>query len=199
MLTSAILVSLLAAFSTAVPTTKRATSLTFAAITVHSGNSDVHLRSLSASHGFIYIGQPSSAYCPSDINCAAYSNDTILSYSPTHTTLSLDVAVAGGQQVYVSATGALGFTQAHASSVPNDSYIGPWQYNPQSEPGSVGTLTFEGEPFWACPVSLEGEDEDVYQIYAEVVTPRGADRSACISVGIATSEYSGKSAYEFEA
>jgi len=88
------------------------------------------------------LGGSPSYYCPSSVepNCP---NTTETVFTPglgaldvSHTCESRDfghnaddslqVEVPGGQQVYISSDGELGFTQAHSAYVPPGAYYGGW-------------------------------------------------------------------------
>jgi len=65
-----------------------------------------------------------------------------------------DVEVPGGQRIYVFPTGALAYTPAHApgeSSVNNGTTAG-FVYVNGTEAGQLGSLTFQGGDWLACPV-----------------------------------------------
>jgi len=194
MFSKTFLVFLLSALATAAPTNKRdANSEAFDAITIHTGNQAVHI---SASDSYFYIGKNTTTYCPSDVDCSTYSNDT--SFVAIHSAsavpaLRLNTAVSGVQHVFVLADGALTYGTP-GEAAPWGASVGPFDYTPGSDDGSVGSLTFEEDGFFTCPVV----DEDfVYQLYVAAVTPEGADRSACVDVAIGTANYAGAPAYEY--
>lgn len=108
--------------------------------------------------------------------------------------MSLRVDVPGGQQIYVAPTGELGYTIAHSASYPAGSGLSPFEYNPQTQAGSVGTLTFENGDFYACPV--EGQD-GVYQVFAAAYGDQEKYASECTGFGFATAEWDGKTAWQY--
>lgn len=68
-----------------------------------------------------------------------------------------NVEVPGGQQVLVLPTGQLSYTQAHSGNTYNGT-LSPFAYNAPSDPssGSLGTFTFNGDGFLACPDPATG-------------------------------------------
>jgi len=64
------------------------------------------------------------------------------------------VEVPGGQQVYVTAEGALGFTQAHSANVPSGAYIGDF-FNVTVAGDCSTPVTVIN---WKAPDASEGED-----------------------------------------
>jgi hypothetical protein len=108
--------------------------------------------------------------------------------------MSMNVAVPGGQQVYVASGGALGYTGVHSANVPQDAQRTTFNYAPQTSDGGVGTLTFDNQGFVVCPT----KDAPVYQVFAW--TPKdeaGAFRWDCIGIRFATAKYSGTSSYQY--
>lgn len=166
----------------------------FTLISSHSGSPIVHLRGINAANRGFYINRATSAYCPPNTvaNCANTQNTTtVLAAAPnTSGSLSLSVQVPGGQQVFIGPDGALGYTGPHSASVPEGSDRVGFTYTPQKTEGSVGTLNHEAG-FVACPEGGEG----AYRIYSGKNTVK--DQSACVGVGLATSEWKGKSAWEY--
>lgn len=108
-------------------------------------------------------------------------------------TLGLAASVPGGQQVYVRPDGSLAYTQAHSASMPEDSITSPFVYTPATESGSIGSLTFKGDGFYACPV---GTQDGVYQIYSTQVNATGRS-DTCIGFSAATAEYSGANVWQY--
>jgi hypothetical protein len=78
--------------------------------------------------------------------------------------MSMDVAVPGGQQVYVASGGALSYTTAHSADVPQDAQRAAFNYTPQTFDGGIGILTFDNQGFVVCPAKDAGTG--VYQVYA---------------------------------
>jgi len=111
MFSKTFLAFLLSALATAAPTTKRdANTEAFDAIAIHPGTQAVHLRSISASDSYFYIGKNTTTFCPSDVDCSTYSNDTSFVAIPSASAvlaLRLNTAVSGVQHVFVLADGAL--------------------------------------------------------------------------------------------
>lgn len=108
--------------------------------------------------------------------------------------MSMNVAVPGGQQVYVSSGGALSYTTAHSANIPQDAQRATFNYTPQTSDSGVGTLTFDNQGFVACPA----KDAGVYQVYAWIPkTEAGSFRTDCDSIGFTTTVYSGAPAWQY--
>jgi hypothetical protein len=112
----------------------------------------------------------------------------------TNSSLSLDDVVPGGQSVYVTTDGQLGYTIAHSASFPDGSLRTPFIYTPEATPGTVGNLKFNAGEFEACPDAAAGVD--VYQVYASAVA--GFVRTDCIGINIVTATYTGAPAWQYE-
>ncbi|CAD6506435.1 BgTH12-07361 [Blumeria graminis f. sp. triticale] len=179
--------------STATPAKPSAFPNTFVAVTTRSGNPKLHLRPVSASNLNFYIGKETSTYCPLS-DCSGFVNFTVFDAQPNNPNsgLGLFTTVPGGQLVYVTKDGQLGYTQAHSAFIPTDAKTVPFLYAPNAEPGSVGTLTFNGGGWMACP---EEKPDDVFQIYSQN-TP-GFNRKDCTSVNIVTAVYNGNSTWQY--
>lgn len=75
--------------------------------------------------------------------------------------------VPGGQIVYVETNGAIGFSQAHSSSIPEGSYVSGFTYTPSDTAGVPGRFNFNGGPgskgWTACP-----QADGTYKIFARL-------------------------------
>jgi hypothetical protein len=91
----------------------------------------------------------------------------------------------------VTADGQLGFTQAHSASIPEGASVTGFEYTPATTEGSVGTLSWGGVGFVACPTPVEGF-ESAYQIYAGNTTLTG-----CTGIGAATSSNTAGPAWQY--
>ncbi|KAF8863985.1 hypothetical protein BDZ45DRAFT_797872 [Acephala macrosclerotiorum] len=67
----------------------------------------------------------------------------------------------------------------------------PFQFTAQSDNGSVGKLTFEGNDFFAC--SVQGEAR-IYRIFAAAV---GCPYDDCIGIAVGTTSVYAKTAYQY--
>lgn len=149
----------------------------------------------AAGEAFSLGGSP-SFYCPTSVSSACpNTTETIFAAELT----ALDVEVPGGQQVYVQANGALGFTQAHSASVPPGATIGgfvnvtvasdchaPWEVITWKSPdGSTGGIE-------ACSeVPADTNGTAVYKVYA--VTP-GFNQTGCVKLAGLLASYLGNGA-----
>lgn len=129
----------------------------------------LHFAAIAANGGKLWFGRKTVTDCPggSAINCAAYtSNETIFDYDASKSTLFLDAALPGGQQVYVTAGDKT--TGASAGEV---RFIQP-KLSP-TQPALLtgfsikdGTLQFECRDWYACSSDgTDGPDKE-YQIWA---------------------------------
>ncbi|KAI3340904.1 hypothetical protein F4824DRAFT_449926 [Ustulina deusta] len=125
---------------------------------------------INASGGKFYINRNTSTYCPdgvSGLDCSLYSgSQTIFAIGNGTTTMSLDVTVPGGQQIYIAPDGSLSYTQAHSAYIPAGSTITGFSRQ-QSEAFGAPINLYSTAPYWSlCPVT-EGEPrERTYQIFA---------------------------------
>ena len=71
----------------------------------------------------------------------------------------------GGQRVYVTGTGRLGFTQAHSSIIPSGAYLFPFTLEPGASFGIYGFSGLGATGFLACPVK---NGTAPWQIFANV-------------------------------
>lgn len=185
---TATIISILAASASglALPTEKRDVPTIFLGMSLRSGT-PVHFADIQANGRFFYLNKPTSTYCPSEvtaIDCSAYGNNTI--FAGGQDTLSMDVAVAGGQQAFVNADGALAYTAPHSADTGTGSYVSGF-----GNSADTGLLTFDGENWLACHL-----EDDVYQVYAASVTD-AALASTCIAFQFAVHATTGTAAYEY--
>jgi hypothetical protein len=108
----------------------------------------------------------------------------------------MDVAVPGGQQVYVAAGGALGYTAPHSAYIPDDAQRATFANTAQQSENGVGTLTFDKQGFVACPTG-EGRPP-VYQVYAWIPKANGTLRTDCTGIEFTTAQYTGAAAWEYD-
>ena len=83
-----------------------------------------------------------------------------------------DVEVPGGQIVYVTATGRLGFTQAHSSAVPTGAATYPFNLTPEPQFGHFSFTGLGATGFLACPTKAGTAP---WQIFANVKGLNDAD------------------------
>jgi hypothetical protein len=119
---------------------------------------------------------------------------TVFSYDPTGKTLSLNVAVPGGELVYVAPNGELGYTLPHSASYPQGSSITPFACKSPPRESGVRLLTFQNGDFHACPITSQ---EEIYQIFATAYGDHGKYQKDCISLVFVTAEYQGDQAWEY--
>ena len=114
--------------------------------------------SLQANGGNFWINKNSSSYCPSSIgsSCPTSNLTTFIGSNPAGT-LSLNVAVPGGQQVYIAPNGLLSYTVAHSANIPAGSITSGLVAN------TGNNLFNKFYSFWLC--NEAGEDTEAYRIW----------------------------------
>lgn len=125
---------------------------------------------INASGGKFYINSNTSTYCPDEVpglDCSAYSgSQTVFVIGNGTTTMSLDVSVPGGQQVYIAPDGSLSYTQAHSALMPTGSIVTGFGRVRSEASGAPVVLYNPGLSWYLCPVT-EGEPrERTYQVFA---------------------------------
>ncbi|RDL31916.1 uncharacterized protein BP5553_09318 [Venustampulla echinocandica] len=148
---------------------------------------------INASGRGFWIGKDSSSYCPvvKGLDCTAFPGTSTV-FAGGSGTLSLDVAVPGGQQVFVGPDGALGYTGAHSASIPVGAVTTGFLRFQSVAGGAPVPMTFEGSGFRACPV--DETQENVYQVFASAV---GTDPGNCIQFQLRTYSAPGISAWQY--
>ncbi|KAI0447264.1 hypothetical protein F4803DRAFT_546478 [Xylaria telfairii] len=132
---------------------------------------------INASGGKFYINRDTSTYCPdgvSGLDCSAYSGtETTLVIGNGTTTMSLEVSVPGGQQVYVAPDGTLSYTQAHSAAIPPGSTVVGFSRQRSEAFGAPVYLYSAGLYWYLCPVTEGAPRERTYQIFAANNSPEG--------------------------
>lgn len=192
MYTKTIFIAFLAGLATAAPAiSRRADDVgKFVIVSSHSGDSNVHLRSVNANHYAFYLGKATSTNCvPQEgLDCSIINSGTTAFTFDSRTETPHFDEIVGGQEIFINTDGSLGYT-GPSGALPEGGFKGPWAYAPATVEGGVGTLNFNGKGFYACP-----EESNVYKLYAAYVE---ADYDQCIGVGFTTAEYTGTQAYEY--
>ncbi|KAA8564262.1 hypothetical protein MFRU_043g00520 [Monilinia fructicola] len=178
MFSKAFIATLLASTVAASPVVARADGEAFSLLSIRSGT-DLQNQVITANGGALWIGKESSA------NPAGSSTN----FNAGNGGLFLDVAVPGGQQVYIAPSSAVSFTQPHSANTQGGKTQG-WTYTAGKD-GGFGSLSFPDYGFIAC-ASTEGAG--IYQIFA---TPGGSSTGNCTGIAVATVPYSGASAFEY--
>ncbi|KAI1450541.1 hypothetical protein F5Y02DRAFT_117842 [Annulohypoxylon stygium] len=148
---------------------------------------------INASGGKFYVNNGTSAYCPDEVeglDCSAYPGSKTV-FTGGNDTLYLDVAVPGGQQVYIAADGSLSYTVPHSGALPEGANATGWRRE-MSESFGAPIVLGNNNQFWAiCPVT-EGEPrERTYQVFV------GLGGEGCLNTGVRTYTSSGPDAWEY--
>ncbi|EXJ86368.1 hypothetical protein A1O3_03319 [Capronia epimyces CBS 606.96] len=124
--------------------------------------SPIHFLPINAAGLRLYLGGQTLSYCPDivdDLGACPPGNETAFSLC------NLAVIVPGGQQLYVTPRGEIGYTQAHSSFMPNGSLPCPFTYYkaPGAPLGLLSTQAFGADGLMACPT-----DGDAWQVFANL-------------------------------
>ena len=92
-------------------------------------------------NGFYINGLPTRTYCPNTVNDCPDGNVTVLATSGSGT-VSMDVQVPGGQQVYIAPDGSLNYTTANSASKPTGSIQTGFKYVSDYGENTFGSLQF---------------------------------------------------------
>ncbi|KAG9231766.1 hypothetical protein BJ875DRAFT_382230 [Amylocarpus encephaloides] len=128
---------------------------------------------INANGGSFWLGKDPSSSCPAveGLDCTAFPGTRTVLVGGNDT-LSLDVAVPGGQQVYVGPNGALGYTPPHSSYMPTGSVTTGFHRFRSQSGGAPVVMNFQGNSFLACP---DATNSGVYQIFAHLVVTDGGN------------------------
>lgn len=150
-------------------------------ISIHSGDSNVHLQPIYAQGTLRLGGTAPQSYTPAGVDVPQTSQ---LGINVGFNTAGLSVAVPGGQQLYVKSDGTLGYTQPHSSFTGDGSVTTGFSLKSASSPN----LMFNNkEQFLACPVS---ESAGVYEITVSEKTSR-TDCTGISVFGTLLKDYAG--------
>ncbi|OCT54605.1 hypothetical protein CLCR_03078 [Cladophialophora carrionii] len=199
-LTATVIASTLTSTTTS-STTTYATPLTqptsWLTVTAARSGSEIHLLPMNAAGLRFWLGGNTISYCPEPAEAQGAcppGNTTVLSLC------SMGVLVPGGQQIYVTPRGELGYTQAHSVSMPPGAVSCPFTYT--KAPGAyIGRLLMSiGAPFgitgfMACPTRSRG----IYQVFGNLknaTVPLG-NVSQCIGFDPLAADAPGLGAWQY--
>lgn len=164
----------------------------FTLIAAHSA-SPVHLQSINANGGFLWIGKDTTTFCPQgaaggSVDCSNYTSNTTAitcgDQTGAPTTCGLFTNVPAGQQLYVdSQLGDVRFTQAHNPSEPGTgSPIDTgFTYTPSTTEGQPGEFGFKfnrgSVGFIACADSAAAKSTGPWKL--RVALPTANDDALC--------------------
>ncbi|EXJ75526.1 uncharacterized protein A1O5_00032 [Cladophialophora psammophila CBS 110553] len=138
--------------------------------------SPIHLLPMNAAGYRFYLGGDTVSYCPTDVeetgDCPA-GNQTVLS------PCAMGALVPGGQHLYVTPNGEVGYTQAHSTFMPEGSVQCPFTYSkaPGATIGRLGLRAFGASGLIACPTY--GGPWQVFANLKNMTAPRG-NASQCL-------------------
>ncbi|KAJ4520744.1 hypothetical protein HRR83_002823 [Exophiala dermatitidis] len=138
--------------------------------------SPIHFLGMVAAGLRFYLGADTLSYCPDfveEVGACPPGNETAF------TLCNMAVIVPGGQQLYVTPRGEIGYTQAHSSFMPNGSLPCPFTYfkGPGAPLGILGIDAFGATGLMACPT-----DGAAWQVFANLpnaTVPQG-NASQCL-------------------
>lgn len=107
-------------------------------------------------------------------------------------TISQDVVVPGGQQVYAAPNGRIGYTPPHSAFIPLGSKLCPFTYSKQDgdEFGILSTDVWGARGLMACP-TVDNSTEPGWQVFAAMpnaTVPTG-NINDCVGFLAVTSVY----------
>jgi len=181
---TALVSALMATVAIAAPAQVKRDTGSFSMMALRSG-SDVHYASLNANSTAFYLKRDTSTSCALSSGCPA-GNVTAVSISETGT-LHMSDEVPGGQQVYISPSGILTYTEPHSPALPSDAITDGFSYTAGTST-SPGSLTHGTDNFYACP-----QGDSSYTIYVTAAGPN----SYCLDIDIATAAFTGTAAWEY--
>ncbi|KAL2076158.1 hypothetical protein VTL71DRAFT_1101 [Oculimacula yallundae] len=201
MFTKATVISALAGLAVAAPyhPTPVHNPNIFVANINHSG-SPIQFSAVNAKGLEFNVNNGTKTYCPAgQVDCSHAGTATVFAYQPESQTLAMDVTVPGGQRAFVRKDGSLGFTIAHSGAIPEGAMLGPFQFTPQQESGTVGRLLFEERGFNACKTGQKGSSgRDVYKLYALSIASKEQLEKECTDVVFNTATWTGAMAWQSE-
>ncbi|OAG43328.1 hypothetical protein AYO21_02265 [Fonsecaea monophora] len=132
--------------------------------------SPIHLLPMNAAGYRFYLGGDTVSYCPTEVEEAGgcpTGNHTVLSLC------AMGALVPGGQYLYVTPGGEVGYTQAHSSLMPDGAVQCPFTYSkaPGATIGRLNLRAFGASGLMACPTY-----GDAWQVFANlknITAPRG--------------------------
>jgi len=136
--------------------------------------SPIHFLQMNAAGLRFYLGGQTNTSCAIAANECPPGNETVFTYPYN----GLSIEVPGGQELYVTPQGQLGYTQAHSAYYPPGSVLDPLTYTPVSDAAFeayVGTTAFNATGFMACPTANQTSTASwqVYAAMANATVPSG--------------------------
>ncbi|KAI2463090.1 hypothetical protein F4781DRAFT_146253 [Annulohypoxylon bovei var. microspora] len=149
---------------------------------------------INANNGKFRVNKNTTADFPDGIeglDCSAYPGTNTV-FVEGNGTISMNVGVPGGQQIYIAKDGSLSYTIPHSRELPDGSTTTGF-YRSRSESFGAPINLFNSGRFWLiCPVG-EGEPrEKTYQLFVET-----KDREECYGTLIRTYQADGINAWEY--
>ncbi|KAJ5887615.1 hypothetical protein N7495_007656 [Penicillium taxi] len=176
-------------WSTAAPIPDDVSNPAFSVMAIHSA-SPIHYMQMNAQGLKLWLGGQTSSYCPDMITDCPAGTRTV--FSPGGNSLCTDrkqdVEVPGGQQVYVTSSGALSFTQAHSASIPEGSHIGGFAYEPGKPWAHYVYNGWNTTGLMACPT--EDKRWQVFSAAQNATVPLG-NVNDCLSFSTIALTYDG--------
>ena len=126
--------------------------------------SPIHFEMVSARDARLYLGGNTGSSCPAESigaeNCPAGNVTSFASNG--NGGLDMGAEVPGGQQVYITPCGEVGYTIPHSAQVPEGAIVDGWTFS-----GSENGLSYVSwkNGLVACPTE---EANGIYQVFAAV-------------------------------
>ncbi|KAI9733651.1 MAG: hypothetical protein M1834_003253 [Cirrosporium novae-zelandiae] len=152
------------------------TMATFAVMALRSA-SPIHFGQVNANGNRFWIYKSTATWCPGEfgaegINCSTYNNATAFIFFNER--VNMDVAVSGGQMVYVAPTGELGYTHAFTADIPIGSTTTGFTYT------SAGGSAVLG--YFSTPVGLSAceQSDGTWKVYGAPPNPPLSNGTVCL-------------------
>ncbi|KAF3909611.1 hypothetical protein AA313_de0206572 [Arthrobotrys entomopaga] len=120
--------------------------------------------SINANHQKFYIGEQSALISADNQVVPATATKASFLLSHTHNTLGLNVAVLGGQQVYIDDTGALRYLVPRDPLPSLKTKADDWHLNDNKD---AYFYNQQVNIWWACPPTAAAKSTGPWQIFAD--------------------------------
>lgn len=122
--------------------------------------SPIHFQSVEARDARLYLGGSTGSYCPADsIGAENCPPGNVTSFGYGNGALSMGTEVPGGQQVYITTCGEVGYTIPHSAAIPEGAIVDGWT---ETTTNGLTYLNWKNG-LVACPTN-----GTAYQVFAAV-------------------------------
>jgi len=174
----------------AVPSAVTAAIHPFTGMALRSA-SPIHFASLEARSDGLWLWGKTKTFCPEEVGDACPKGKTTSLYYGEHR-LSMGAMVPGGQQVYITKTGRVGYTQPHSASMPAGSTTTGWIYRPKYF--DFGSSKADQLSHRKGLVACEYQNSGTYQLYVQVP---GFSKKGCLGFDFVAQNVTKPTAWEY--